>query len=242
MHRIFELMREFTIPSCENCGARVTSTFATLTVLETEELSQTKSCSPLERGATVFEEGQYPRGLYCIHHGHLKLVRFGPDGREQIIRFAGAGDTIGYAAMITGGPYTISAIAVEPTSVCFVPSDLIHRYIRENTHLALRIMQLMSHELQDTERRVVELAQKSVRERVAEALLVLKETFGTEDDGETLNMPLTREEIADVVGTAPESLIRMLSELKADDVIETHGRRIRLKNIKALISAANLSD
>ncbi len=235
-------MREFTIPSCENCGARVTSTFATLTVAETEELSQTKSCQMLERGAVVFEEGQYPRGLHCIHHGHLKLVRFGPDGREQIIRFAGAGDTIGYAAMITGGQYTISAIAVEPSSVCFVPSDLIHRYIRENTHLALRIMQLMSHELQDTERRVVELAQKSVRERVAEALLVLKETFGTEEDGETLNMPLTREEIADVVGTAPESLIRMLGELKADDVIETVGRRIRLKNIKALISAANLSD
>lgn len=99
----------------------------------------------------------------------------------------------------------------------------------------------MSHELQETEQRVVELAQKSVRERVAEALLVLKNTFGTEEDGETLNLPLTREEIADIVGTAPESLIRMLSDLKADNIIETHGRRIRLVDHKALVQTANLS-
>jgi CRP/FNR family transcriptional regulator len=142
--------------------------------------------------------------------------------------------------MITGQPYTISAIAVEPSAVCFVPNENIHRYLRDNPQLSLRVLQLMSHELQDTERRVVELAQKSVRERVAEALLVLRSTFGTDDDGETLNMPLTREEIADIVGTAPESLIRMLSEFKADHVIETVGRRIKVKNVEALRIAANL--
>lgn len=226
--------------ACENCGARMTSVFATLQPTEITEVSAAKTCAQVERGDTVFSEGQYPRGLHCIHHGHVKLVRYGRDGREQIIRFAGAGDTIGYAAMITGQPYTISAIAVEPSAVCFVPNENIHRYLRDNPQLSLRVLQLMSHELQDTERRVVELAQKSVRERVAEALLVLRSTFGTDDDGETLNMPLTREEIADIVGTAPESLIRMLSEFKADHVIETVGRRIKVKNVEALRIAANL--
>ena len=142
--------------------------------------------------------------------------------------------------MGTGEPYTISAIAVEPSSICFVPNENIQRYLKDNPHLSLRVLQLMSHELQDTERRVVELAQKSVRERVAEALLVLRTTFGTDEDGETLNMPLTREEIADIVGTAPESLIRMLGELKASNVIETVGRRIRVKDLDALKSVANL--
>ncbi len=233
-------MREHVHVACESCGARVTSVFATLTIGETEELSTVKTCQHYDRGEVLFSEGQYPRGLYCVHHGHLKLVRFGKDGREQIIRFAGSGDTIGYAAMVTGEPYSISAIAVEPSAVCFVPNDNVQRYLRENPHLSLRVLQLMSHELQDTERRVVELAQKSVRERVAEALLVLRSTFGTEEDGQTLNMPLTREEIADIVGTAPESLIRMLGELKSDNVIETVGRRIRVKDLNALKDAANL--
>jgi len=196
----------------------------------------------VHRGDRVFGEGQYARGLYCLHSGHAKVVKYGHDGREQILRFAGPGDTLGYAAMITGEPYTVEAIAVEDSSVCFIPTELIQRYLRDNAHMALSVMQVMSHELQDTERRVVELAQKSVRERVAEALLVLRDTFGTEEDGETLNLPLTREEIADIVGTAPESLIRMLSELRANDIIETKGRRIRVKNIKALIDAANLGD
>lgn len=226
--------------SCENCGSRMTSVFATLQLDELTEVTATKACNHVQRGDQVFAEGQYPRGLYCIHHGHVKLVRMGRDGREQIIRFAGAGDAIGYTAMITGEPYTISAVAVEPSAVCFVPSDSIHRYLREHPHFILRIMELLSHELQDTERRVVELAQKSVRERVAEALLVLRSTFGTDEDGETLNMPLTREEIADIVGTAPESLIRMLSEFKANEMIETVGRRIRVKNLAALRATANL--
>ena len=235
-------MRDTLHPNCETCGARVTSVFATLTGLEITEVNSGKSCHSIKRGEKVFSEGQYARGLYCMHFGHVKIVRYGHDGREQILRFAGAGDTIGYAAMLTGEPYTIEAIAVEDSAVCFVPTEMIQRYLRDNTHLALNVMQIMSHELQDTERRVVELAQKTVRERVAEALLVLRETFGTEEDGETLNLPLTREEIADIVGTAPESLIRMLGDLKASDIIETKGRRIRVKNLRALIDAANVND
>jgi CRP/FNR family transcriptional regulator len=104
------------------------------------------------------------------------------------------------------------------------------------------MMQLMSNELDEAERRVVELAQKTVRERVAEALLVLRETFGVLADGETLNMQLTREEIADIVGTAPESVIRMLSDLRHDHIIATEGRKILLKNVPALIRAANIDD
>lgn len=234
-------MESHTISTCESCGSRVHSTFAALTVVETAAVSSSKACHRYERGATVFRQDEFARGLYCIHHGHVKVSRTGHDGREQILRFAGPGEQIGYASLITGEPYTINAAAVESSSVCFIPRELIFNLIRENTHLALRFMQAISHELDDTERRVVELAQKSVRERVAEALLVLRETFGTDDDGETIRIQLTREEIADIVGTAPESVIRMLSELKHDQVIETAGRNIRIKNLRSLIQTANLA-
>lgn len=235
-------MREEFSLSCETCASRSLSAFSTLTSGEVGEITQVKHCHRFDRGEALFEMGQYPNGMHCVNTGHIKLVRYSPEGREQIIRFAGAGDALGYASLLTGQPYSITAIAVDPTTVCFIPSDLIFRYLREKPQMSLRVMQMMSQELQATQRRIVELARKSVRERVAEALLVLRETFGTEDDGETLNMPLTREEIADIVGTAPESLIRMLSELKSDRLIEIHDRRIRVKNLKALIDVANISD
>jgi len=229
-------------PSCATCGSRVTSTFASLSINEADQLTETKGCSNYGRGAVVFNYGAYPRGVYCIHDGHVKLTRPTPDGREQILRLAGSGDLVGYASMISGEPYTLNCIAVEDSSICFVPTDVILSMVRDNTHLALRVMQDLSHEVEDAERRVVEIAQKSVRERVAEALLVIKETFGVAEDGETLNNPLTREEIAGIVGTAQESVIRTLAEFKSDRLIEVVGRSIRLKNVKGLIKTANLID
>ncbi len=190
----------------------------------------------------MFHVGQYPRGVYCIHSGHVKLTRTGPDGKELILRFAGAGDMVGYASLLMNEPYSMNCIAVEDSSICFVPSDIVFRIVRDSPQLALRVMQDMSHEIEEAEKRVVEIAQKSVRERVAEALLVLKETFGLADDGQTLNSPLTREEIASIVGTAPESVIRTLSEFKADNLIETSGRSIRITNVKGLVKTANIHD
>lgn len=228
--------------SCATCGSRVSSTFATLTIGEIEAVADVKKCMQYGRNAVVLHTGQHPRGVYCIHHGHVKLTRHGNDGREQILRFAGAGDMVGYASMISGQPYAINCIAVEESAICFIPSETIFLMVRENPKLALSVMQSLSHELEDAERRIVEIAQKSVRERVAEALLILKETFGLSADGETLNSTLTRNEIAAIVGTAPESVIRTLSEFKSDKLIETEGRLIRLKNVKGLLRTANITD
>lgn len=227
---------------CASCGTRLSGVFAALTVLETEEVTSVKTCTRFDKGDAIIRQDEHPRGIYCIHSGHIKVTRNGPDGREQIIRFAGPGDSLGYAALVSDSPYSYSATAVDTASLCFVPREIIFRLVRENTHLTLRLLQILSHELEDTERRVVEIARKSVRERVAEALLILRETFGYEADGKTLNMTLTREEIADIVGTAPESVIRMLTDLKNEELIETEGRRIRVKNLRGLVAAANLVD
>lgn len=235
-------MSGFKVPSCAECGSHDMSPLEALTVLELETVDTTKTCRAYDRSGHLYQTGQHPQGLFCVHAGHVKITREGHDGREQIIRFAGPGDVLGYGALVSGRPYATSATAVERSNVCFIPRDVITRAVRENPQMALRMLQLMSNELDEAERRVVELAQKSVRERVAEALLVLRETFGVMDDGETLNMQLTREEIADIVGTAPESVIRMLSDLRHDHIIATEGRRIVLKDVPALIRAANLDD
>lgn len=218
------------------------SIFTALNTTDLETLSFEKSCRHYAKGEPIFHEGAYSDGLYCIHDGKVKITRMGPNGRETIIRFATPGDTIGYTALVSGERLNVSAVALENTQVCRVSRDSIFRLIRSNPSLAMSLMQLMSHELEESERRVVELAQKSVKERVAEALLVLKETFGFEADGETISIHLSREELAEVVGTATESVIRMLSDLKQQHIIETEGTNIRIKNVNALIRVANLDD
>lgn len=219
----------------------MTSTFAGLSSEEVDNLSERKTCRTYGRDTVIFGYGTDPRGVYCIHSGHVKLTRPISDAREQIIRLAGPGDLVGYASMVSGERYTLNCIAVEEASVCFVPTSLVMSMVRDNVQLALRVMQDLSQEVEEAERRVVEMAQKSVRERVAEALLVLKETFGVAEDGETLKSDLSREEIASIVGTAQESVIRALSEFKASRLIEAEGRTIRLKNVKGLMQTANIS-
>ncbi len=103
-------------------------------------------------------------------------------------------------------------------------------------------MKLFSHDLGKAEHKMTDLAQKPVRERMAEALLFLKETYGTESDGKTLSITLSREEIANVVGTATETAIRLLSEFKTDAIIELQGKKIKIINSEKLIKTANIHD
>jgi len=206
------------------------------------QVTQTKQTVFHRRGSYIYEIGQYPHGVFCIHHGHVKIVRPGTDGRDHIVRFAKAGDIIGYSSLLTNEKYAASCVALDDSVVCSIPAPVLFHHIRENPRLSLHVMQQLSAEVQSAHRQIVELAHKTIRERLAEALLVLKEVFGLAPDGLTLASPLTREEIASVVGTAPESVIRTLSEFKADKLISTNGRSIRLTNLKGLARIANIHD
>lgn len=229
-------------PECMQCGSRLNNGMLEIGVDGALQITQTKQSSIYKRGTAVYEHGHYPHSVFCINHGHVKIVRPGGDGRDHIVRFAKPGDIIGYSSLLTHEKYATSCIALNDSIVCSIPAPVLFYHIRENPKLALHVMQQLSSEVQDAQRQIVELAHKTIRERLAEALLVLKEVFGTNADGLTLASPLTREEIASVVGTAPESVIRTLSEFKADKLIAINGRSIQLTNLKGLARIANIQD
>lgn len=231
-----------TTPECMTCGSRLHNGMLEIGVDGALQVTQSKHTSIYKRGAAVFEHGQYPYGVYCIHHGHVKIVRSGNDGKDHIVRFAKAGDIVGYSSLLTNERYATSCVALDDSIICTIPAPTLFYHIQHNPRLALHVMQRLSTEVQDAQRRIVELAHKTIRERVAETLLVLKEVFGTGDDGATLTSPLTRDEIASVVGTAPESVIRTLSDFKADNLINIKGRSIKLTNLKGLARIANIQD
>jgi CRP/FNR family transcriptional regulator len=234
--------RKLVTPVCEFCQSRIDSVFSALDDEEVSFLSNTHLCNYYKRGQVVFLEGNHPLGLFCINKGRVKISQMGIEGREQIIRLAKAGDTIGYRALISNESYTATATALEDSRICIVPSKVFFSLLQKSAGLTANLMKLLAGDLKEAERKVTHFAQKSVVERMAEALLMLKEYYG-QDDGATVDsFAITREEIARIVGTATETAIRVMTDLRKEGIINIEGKNIVILNRDALVKIANMYD
>lgn len=227
---------------CEHCNVRIKSVFNVLESEELNELSIHKSCSHYKKGQFVFTENGIPGGLFCVNSGKIKISTTGYGGKEQILRLAKAGDVIGYRALISSERYASTATALEDTSICLVDKAYFLSSMSNSPKLMFEVMKRMSKDLKEAESHIVSMSQKNVRERMAEALLFLKATYGFEDDDKTINVLLSREEIADYVGTSTESCIRLLSEFNHDKIISMKNKKISIINLPLLIQTANIED
>jgi CRP/FNR family transcriptional regulator len=228
--------------TCQLCAQRFNSVFCKAREEHIEVINDKKVCNIYKKGQQLFNEGAYPFGVFCINDGKVKLSHQGDDGKEHIIRLLKGGDVLGYRALLSGDRYSASAIALEDTQVCFIPKDVFVNVLQHDAGMAFEMMKVLSDELHRSEIKLTHLAQKPIRERLAETLLFIKETYGFEADGITLAVKLSREEIANLVGTATESTIRLLSEFKKDGMIELDGKKIRILKTKQLLATANLQD
>lgn len=206
-----------------------------------QEIEALKICSSFKKGESIFREGSYASGVYCINAGKIKLAMIGSEGKEQIVRMAKPGDIIGYKALLSGDRYSATATAIEDCNICFIPREIFLVILQKDAELSFEMMKLLSNELKQAEEKITHLAQKPVRERVAETILFLKETYGIDKDNQ-INILLTREEIANLVGTATETAIRLLSEFNKDHIIELSGKKIKILDTDKLVKTANLYD
>lgn len=229
-------------PSCEVCTSRHASVFEDLSPVELEMVERSTGCRHYAKGEMIFHVDEYPPGLYCVHSGKVKIYKVGKDGREQIVRLARTGDIIGYRSLISGDRYAAYAVPMDEANICLIPKDTFFSLLSSSPNLSTRLLSLLSHDLKIAEERLVEMAQKPVRERVAETLLLLKETYGVEPDEATLSIRLTRAEFATIVGTATESVSRVLSKLQQQKIIGMSGRTISILDSKELALAANIGD
>lgn len=228
--------------SCTGCPARELSFFKDLAGNDVECLSDAKSCTKLKKGHYVFNEGGWPNGVHCVQSGKVKMFKSNSDGKEQIMYFAQQGDFLGYRALIAEEKYAMSAEIIEDSTICFIPRDTFFSILDRNPEISKKMMKALCHELGVAGEKIQSMAQKSVRERLAETLLVLHDTFkmpGTQDA--VINITLPREDIANLVGTATETVIRLLSEMKEDKLIEFEGKKIRLLNPVKLKRIAELT-
>lgn len=230
------------VPDCDMCAVREKSVFCDLTVPEMQVVSQQKGSRRYFKGDMIFYADQQPGGLFCISTGKVKVYKVGKDGREQIIRLANKGDILGYRALISGGKYSAFAVPIEDAEICHIPKETFFSLLSHNYELSAKVLHLLSDELKIAEEKLVDMAQKPVRERLAETLLLLSETYGLEKDNATLSVKLTRVELANIIGTATESVSRLLSKFKDENIIAMQGRKIKIIDQKALITAANVED
>lgn len=192
-----------------------------------------------KRGEILYEEDTRINGFYCVVSGIVKIFKTGFDGKDQILMFAKFGDIIGFRSTITGDKACTTTKIIEDSTICFIPGELVKSFVKTNGEFAMDLLQLACNELGEANDYITDIAQKTVRERLAEVLIHLKKTFNLDYEN-FLQISLTREELANIVGTATESVIRLLSEFKQDKLIELHGRRIKILEEAKLMKIGNV--
>jgi CRP-like cAMP-binding protein len=212
---------------CEQCIVRQ---FSSLKALNKEELLKMAECKTsyiIKKGESIFEEGETTNGIFCIKDGVCKLTKLSANGKDQIVKLVKPGELLGQRSLISEEPTNLSAVALEDMEVCFIPKKEIMEFFNENNQFSMNVMKTICGDLKDADDHMVSLAQKSVKERLAETLLHLEDTFGKNEDG-SLHIQLSREELAGMIGTATESCIRLLSEFNKTGLIELIGKKISL--------------
>lgn len=227
--------------SCSACELRKASLFNHCTFDEIEHIDHSKNNMLFKKSQYIFMEGNRPLGLYCVSEGKIKVIKTNSEGKEQIVRLVKPGDVIGYRALMATEKYSASAIALEDTKVCFVPESEFQRIITENPKVTQDLFSLLSKALGEAENKLSKLALKPVRERLAEALLLLMRTYKQPNE-KNFSISISREDLASIVGTAKETVIRFLSELKDENVVSTKGSMITIVDEQKLIKLSQMYD
>lgn len=218
---------------CEQCIIKQFNALKSLTKEELVRISSCKTSMTIKKGTVIFEEGDIVNGVYCVKDGICKLSKLSSNGKDQIVKIVVKGDLLGQRSLITGEMANLQATALNDMEVCFIPKTEIINDLQNNSKFSFDVLKDMAHDLKEADNIIVNMAQKTVRQRLAETLIYIHDSFGTNPDG-TLSVLLSREDFANIVGTAIESAIRVLSQFKKEGLISTHGKRIKIIDLPSL--------
>src|SRR3989344_3001459 len=208
-------MRTITTIDCKNCHPRHHGIFCELSTDELSYLNQHKVTKIYPKQVVIFHEGEKPRGLYCLFSGLVKIYKTSSDGKDQIVRLAQGGDVLGYRSFFSGEMYAASAQAIEEVTVCYIDQEGINKLIERSPSVLFNLLKKVCVELREAEEKFQSLMGKSVEERLAYFMTM----FVPKDKKQEVHLPLSREEIASLIGARPETVIRALSDWKDQGII-----------------------
>ncbi|HJN63722.1 MAG TPA: Crp/Fnr family transcriptional regulator, partial [Flavobacteriales bacterium] len=220
------------ITNCQDCKSYNSSVFCNLDNDLLTNLNRNKSVFLFKKGQHVFTEGGRPLGAYCIIKGRVKIDKFGLN-KDQIVRIGSRSDLIGYRALIANEVYSATAEALEDTEVCFIPKSSFLYFINKDKEFSLELMRILSQDVKNAERNSMNIAQRTVMERLAEYLILMHEKLSKDANAQDV-FSYSRKDLSDIIGCAPETLIRSLSALKNDEIISIVKKDIKVVDIQRL--------
>lgn len=215
------------------------SIFNGLSKEELDYLNSHIKTRPYKKKQVIFYEDSPATGIYYIKEGLVKKYKTGKDGKEKIFYISKTGDIIGYHAILSNENYPDSAAAMQDCIICYIPKDIFIELIERSPRLSNQLLKNISHEFGVLVNTLTIISQLSVRQRLALYLLLLKEKFQNPDSAERTQIHISRDDLASLVGTAKENVVRMLHEFKQDGIIEANGRAIIINNVRGLVKESN---
>ncbi|MDE3182654.1 MAG: Crp/Fnr family transcriptional regulator [Bacteroidota bacterium] len=205
-----------------------------------EILAANKSEQIYKKGEIIFREGAFPSGIFYISKGKVKKYKIDNESREHIIYVANTGELLGYHAILAQGRYPDFAAALEESKIGFIPKEDFLDALSQSPLLNSRLLKTLSHEYAVLANSITLFSKKSVRERLALQLIVLREKYKDHlRPGMPVEINMGRDDLASLVGTARENVVRILTEFKEDEILDTKGRKIIVHNVNKLIAIAN---
>lgn len=195
---------------------------------ERELINESLRVLEFRKNEIIYYEDEEPREMMCLLKGKVKIYKSGVGGRSQIIRMIKPVQYFGYRAFFAKEKYVTAASAFEASTVCMIPMEIIEGITEKNTQLAMFFVRLLSIDLGISDERVVNLTQKHIRGRLAESLIFLLENYGLDEDGATISIYLSREDIANLSNMTTSNAIRTLSTFVNEHIIAMDGRKIKI--------------
>lgn len=207
---------------------------------EYADLVANQSDQKYQKGDVIFREGAVPAGIFLIRSGKVKKYKVDSLAKEQIIYVANNGELIGYHAVLSEERYPDSAAAIEDSIISFIPKEDFISVLHRSPAFTQRLLKALSHEFTVLANTISVIAQRTASERLAIALIVLREKYKDEGSGEKdIVLNVSRMDLAGMAGIAQENVIRLLKEFKTEGILESDGRKIWIKDIKRLIKKSN---
>jgi CRP/FNR family transcriptional regulator, polysaccharide utilization system transcription regulator len=226
--------------SIEICLEGPNSMLRDLSEKEKEMLANNYISRSFRKGEVIFHEGEKPAGMYCLASGKVKVTMEGVGGRDQIIRMIKPQGLFGYNAVFTNATFNATAIALEETIVCIFNDKAFIELLKNNPELSLMLIKMMASNTTFLNERTLSLTQKHIRGRLAESLLVLKDTYGLENDGLTIKANVSREDLANLSNMTTSNAIRTLSMFAEENIIALEGKKIKILNAARLEKISQL--
>ncbi|MCZ7582343.1 MAG: Crp/Fnr family transcriptional regulator [Deltaproteobacteria bacterium] len=230
--------------NCFTCQMRDRTEWCSLKDEDLRHLNELKVCNTYDPGQIIFYQGNPCLGIYCVEAGTIAIRKLDERGNSALVRMATEGQTLGYRAFFAGGSYAANAEALTKTRVCFIDKEGVRALLERNPNVGLAFLKHISDDLEAAEDARLQASHLPVRARLAHLLLTLKDRFATVDDqgNLTIELPMARRDMADIVGTRPETIARTIRAIEDDGVATFNGRHVVVPDLDALLDELEAPD